>query len=162
MDAFKVGDRVVRKENVYEENSRILHGTVTRCYAETYPGCRDDPPRHYPELYEVKWDEKPEPEKGFLSHGLRIDDETKAVRLNVEPSEIDELDRLQQEAGGISCVRDIVRYLRRGQFQDAQSVRSVEGDKTRGHPAVEAQLYKMFGCRMHGVRGCDYWLCERK
>ena len=69
--------------------------------------------------------------------------------------DIDELDRLQAEAGGVRCVQDIVMYLRRGQIEYAKTVRSVDGDKTRQHHKVEAQLYKMFGCRLHGIHGCE-------
>lgn len=74
---------------------------------------------------------------------------------------IDKLDRLQAEAGGIECVREILIYLRRGERQRAANLRCIEGDKTRTHAAVEKQLYKMFGCRLHGVQGCDKWPCRR-
>lgn len=67
--------------------------------------------------------------------------------------DIRELDQLEK-AKGVSCVRDIVRYLRQGRLDDARAVRVNEGDKTRVYPEIEAQLYKMFGCRLHGKHEC--------
>jgi hypothetical protein len=69
------------------------------------------------------------------------------------------LERLEKEAG-VACVRAILHYLRRGEFVDAQTVRRVEGDKTRVYPAIEKQLLVMFGCRLHGEHGCTHWLCK--
>jgi hypothetical protein len=61
--------------------------------------------------------------------------------------------------GGVSCVRSILHYLNRGDEESAAMVRMVEGDKTRVYPEIEAQLYKMFGCRLHGHQECS---CHEK
>ena len=76
----------------------------------------------------------------------------------------DELDALQaaeNDGRGIDCVREIIEYLRRDQYDLAKNVRHIEGDKTRAYPKVEARLYEIFGCRLHGVNGCGKWLCKR-
>lgn len=66
---FKVGQRVERPRNVYEPDSPLRAGTVTRRYTDL---------PHYDELYEVVWDtENGEPIEplfcvGYLRHGLRL------------------------------------------------------------------------------------------
>lgn len=75
----------------------------------------------------------------------------------------DELDALQagkNDGRGISCVRTIIMYLRMGNITSAIAVRKIEGDKTRSYPDVEKYLDEVFGCRLHGVIGCDGWLCK--
>ena len=63
---FVVGDRVTRPYNVYDEESRLMHGTVVRVYS------RNDRFGRYPELYAVQWDEADVKEsgEGYLPHGL--------------------------------------------------------------------------------------------
>lgn len=61
---FAIGERVVRHENVFDRGSRLLHGKVVEVYEwRTRNG-------YYPELYAVLWDDRTEPSKGFLPHGL--------------------------------------------------------------------------------------------
>lgn len=64
MDRFRVGDRVCRREHVYDETSRLMTGTVTRRYAEQskYHG-------FYPELYSVCWADG-SVGRAYLPHGL--------------------------------------------------------------------------------------------
>jgi len=81
--------------------------------------------------------------------------------MRITKADILKLEQLQKEAGGIQCVRTIINYLRRGEISMAQNVRKIEGDKTRVYKDVELQLYKMFGCRAHGVKNCDDWLCAK-
>lgn len=59
---FNVGDRVVRHRDVYDPRSRLMHGTVT---ARRVMG------EHYPEVYDVEWDEAyKQSGAGYLPHGL--------------------------------------------------------------------------------------------
>lgn len=68
MAKFSVGDRVCRLEEVYDESSRLMHGTITNVYAMTSEYTRIK----YDEVYEVQWDHKPDcVESGFLPHGLQ-------------------------------------------------------------------------------------------
>ena len=46
---FKIGDRVTRRKDVYNQKSPLMHGVVTKVYY-VYPD------RTYPALYDVKWD----------------------------------------------------------------------------------------------------------
>jgi hypothetical protein len=52
--SFDKGDRVTREEDVFDQRSPLMHGTVVRRYARDggYDGVR----WHDPELYEVRWD----------------------------------------------------------------------------------------------------------
>ncbi len=82
--------------------------------------------------------------------------------MNTTQADIDRLDELQakeNDGRGISCVRTILTYLRRGENQLAAAVRSTEGDKTRVYPEVEEQLYQMFGCRTHRSHDCGSEIC---
>jgi len=78
---------------------------------------------------------------------------------------VEELERLERTVNGevgVACVRAILVHLRRGQYDLAQNIRCVDGDKTRQYPELEPVLYRLFGCRLHGVKDCgDEW-CERK
>lgn len=55
---------------------------------------------------------------------------------------------------GIPTVDTIVKLARRDDWKHAQSIRIVEGDKTRIYPEVEAILAGIFGCRSHGLHNC--------
>ena len=79
---------------------------------------------------------------------------------NVVADELDALQAPKNDGRGISCVRTIVMYLRMGNITSAMAVRKIEGDKTRSYPDVEKYLDEVFGCRTHGVLGCDGWLCK--
>lgn len=77
---------------------------------------------------------------------------------------IDELDQLQashNDGRGIRVVQWIVEHLRGDRYELAQNTRQVDGDKTRSYPDVEAKLYEIFGCRLHGKHGCEEWLCKK-
>ncbi len=65
---WKVGDRVIRRANVFDKLSCVRHGTVVRAYNQT--GCQFGP---YPEIYDVAWDDRIE--HGFLPHGLDREEE---------------------------------------------------------------------------------------
>lgn len=66
MSKFHIGDRVVRPENVDDENSPIRVGVVARVYADVgYDGY------HYDEVYEVRWSDDDKLRKGYLPHGIR-------------------------------------------------------------------------------------------
>lgn len=61
---WRIGDRVSRRIDVYDESSRLLTGTVVDAYSD-----HDSRFGSYPELYEVEWDGGRR-ERGFLRHGL--------------------------------------------------------------------------------------------
>lgn len=61
---FAVGDRVVRRSDVYDPNSPLRHGQVSRVYA-----AHDALLGRYPELYAVAWDDGTHDE-AFLKHGI--------------------------------------------------------------------------------------------
>lgn len=67
---------------------------------------------------------------------------------------IDALQSVENEGRGIHCVQAIVTYLRRGDLASAQSIRSIDGDKTRGYPKVEQALTEHLGCRLHLTLKC--------
>lgn len=77
----------------------------------------------------------------------------------------DLLNKLQAEENdgrGITCVRNIIAYLRQDDYDGALAVRQYEGDKTRSYPKVEKVLTEFFGCRAHGSLMCSSWICEEK
>lgn len=45
---------------------------------------------------------------------------------------------------------------------NAKTAWYVDGDKIRQYPEVEKFVIEHLGCRIHGVIGCDYWLCKEK
>ncbi|MCA9804114.1 MAG: hypothetical protein KC777_19230 [Cyanobacteria bacterium HKST-UBA02] len=58
----------------------------------------------------------------------------------------DELDRLQSgenQGRGVSCVRTLVFYLRRREFDRAKAVARNESDKIRSYPAIVAVLKRV-------------------
>lgn len=69
---FQYGDRVVRREDVFNPNSPLKRGTITcvygrHFYCELSGGEVMD--WNYDEMYDVVWDSG-KVEKGFLPHGL--------------------------------------------------------------------------------------------
>jgi hypothetical protein len=74
--------------------------------------------------------------------------------------ELDALQAKQNSGRGISCVQDIIAYLKARRFEEALAIRQWDGDKTRSYPEVEDKLYEIFGCRTHGVHGCTQFLCN--
>lgn len=64
MIKWRIGDRVCRNTDVYDQSSSLLCGTVINRYSD-YTS-RFGP---YPELYEVEWDGGIR-QRGFLPHGL--------------------------------------------------------------------------------------------
>ena len=63
---FAIGDRVMRRADVYDQASPILRGTVIDRYTQR------DSVGWYPELYAVAWDGGDQA-RGFLPHGLDAD-----------------------------------------------------------------------------------------
>lgn len=77
----------------------------------------------------------------------------------------DELDAIQRRANGdmgSSTARTIIHHLRNGDLERAKTAWYVDGDKIRQYPEVEKFVIEHLGCRLHGVIGCDYWLCKEK
>lgn len=84
--------------------------------------------------------------------------------MNIDPQDIDTLDTLQAKQNngrGITCVKDIISFLRNNDFPQAFAIRQWDGDKTRLYPEVENQLLKIFGCRNHAIRNCNNPFCEK-
>ena len=70
MTTHKKDDRVCRPADIFGTDSPLLTGSVAQVYSDTscIPGILGDPV-HYPELYEVLWDNG-QCQKGFLPRGL--------------------------------------------------------------------------------------------
>jgi len=71
---FKLKQRVKRKFNVFDKNSKYMNGTVIRIYSEprtNYGGLILGP---YPELYDVSWDNS-RYGKGYFPQGLLKSDD---------------------------------------------------------------------------------------
>ena len=85
--------------------------------------------------------------------------------MNITKKQIEKLDRLQSlenDKRGITCVEHIISCLKRKDIETAFRIRQWDGDKTRAYPKVEKQLEKMFGCRLHGKKNCEGFLCKNK
>ncbi len=65
--AWSVGDRVQRRLDVFEDESEMRHGEVTRRYSGY-----SNRFGYYAELYDVRWDDGRE-QHAFLSHGLEAE-----------------------------------------------------------------------------------------
>ena len=68
---FKLGQRVVRKEDIFAKSSPLMHGTVVRSYSKPLKVLSDG--THlgpYNELYDVQWDNYDEVSKEYLPHGI--------------------------------------------------------------------------------------------
>ena len=61
---FSIGDRVVRRTDVYDQDSPLMHGKVVAAYSDF-----DNRFGSYPELYDVEWDSG-EIKMGYLPHGI--------------------------------------------------------------------------------------------
>lgn len=59
---FDIGDRVRRPIDVFSKNWKYKFGMVVRRYS------RGD----NPELYDVWWDHRDQPDYGYLPHGLEL------------------------------------------------------------------------------------------
>lgn len=68
---------------------------------------------------------------------------------------LNEVQLKENNGRGVRCVQSMIAYLREGDFQSAQIVRQLEGDKTRSYPLLEVSLNEIFGCRLHGNYGCE-------
>lgn len=68
MAVWKVGDRVVRHKDVFDDSSPVMHGTVSRVVVNIQPGQLGFK-YAYPEIVWVRWDGGRE-EGGYLPHGL--------------------------------------------------------------------------------------------
>jgi len=64
MTKFKVGDRVVRMQGMFDYHGKLPHGIVTKIYQSVSKYYS------YLELYEVQWDGKREKSRGYLPNGL--------------------------------------------------------------------------------------------
>ena len=75
-------------------------------------------------------------------------------------NDLDTLQAKENKGRGISCVKSVVDLMKRGELILARTVRQTEGDKTRSYPEVEALLYRIFGCRLHGYKNCTDTFCQ--
>lgn len=73
---------------------------------------------------------------------------------------LDELQSVENDGRGISHIRSVIVYLRRGDYDSANNVRRVEGDKTRSYPAIGEYITSVFGCSIHSVIDCDHYWCS--
>ena len=76
---------------------------------------------------------------------------------------INQLDKLQSkknEGLGVSCVRDIVFYLKRNDIENAKAVWCNDGDKIHQYSDIKNFLIEHLGCRIHGVKNCISAHCK--
>lgn len=73
----------------------------------------------------------------------------------------DQIFALQEQAGGVTCVRAIVHYIRNGLIKEAQIVYFNDGDKIRSHNEIQGAFEAHWGCRLHCVVNCLAWPCKR-
>ena len=81
----------------------------------------------------------------------------------VTDEQIDKLDELQSvecDGRGVTHIKTIVHFLRKGEVELAKNTYRIEGDKTRAYPKIEDYLRELFGCRSHFNKDCDHWLCK--
>jgi len=71
MMRFAPGARVERRLDVFDNESSMRTGTVIRAYSEMRPArpASDLPELHYPELYDVLWDDG-QTGHAYLRHGI--------------------------------------------------------------------------------------------
>jgi hypothetical protein len=68
---FQEGSRVKRPVDVYDFSQGYNTGTVVRVYSLPEKRFRNDlVVGPYDEVYDVLWDDWPEPQGGYLPHGL--------------------------------------------------------------------------------------------
>jgi hypothetical protein len=75
----------------------------------------------------------------------------------------EKLEILNAEANsgrGVSCVKDIIMYLKRGDTNSAKAVYRNEGDKIRCYPEIQRVIENSFGCRTHFVVDCKQRFCN--
>ena len=58
-------------------------------------------------------------------------------------NELDTLQRVENDGRGVSCVRTLLVYLRRGDLQSARAVINNEFDKIRNYPALKAKIWEL-------------------
>lgn len=75
MTKFKVGDRVMRLSDVYDQKSPMMHGVVTEVATNVRKQFG-----FYNELYSVKWDSGKTHYLAYLPHGLSTDVDWKAAK----------------------------------------------------------------------------------
>ena len=73
---------------------------------------------------------------------------------------LDELQQKENNGRGITHIRTIITFLRRGDFDLAVNTYQIEGDKTRAYPTLVKALRDIFGCRMHLNKMCVNELCK--
>lgn len=88
-----------------------------------------------------------------MRHVVVKEDMNTCHRLNPIADELDKLQSLENEGRGVQCVRQMITYLRAGDFGSAWSTYQTDGDKTRQYPELERALRTHFGCRRHGGVG---------
>lgn len=63
--------------------------------------------------------------------------------------ELDELQKKENDGNGVSCVRNALSYLKRGDFESARVVCSTDWDKIRNYPDLAKALeVKLMGKKM--------------
>jgi len=73
---FQVGDRVIRRQDVFDDRSPFMHGEVTERYSYTSESVKDMNGNgiHYAEVYCVCWDKhllgRNVERRGYLRNGI--------------------------------------------------------------------------------------------
>ena len=88
-------------------------------------------------------------------------DGQQARRMLEEAHRLDDAQAKENDGRGVQCVKAMVLRLFQNEYSWAQSIRRIEGDKTRAYPKLEKVLTEIFGCRLHGASDCQDWLCKK-
>lgn len=71
----------------------------------------------------------------------------------------DKLDHLQQaknDGRGVSCVKDVITYLRRGDFEQAKRIATHDHDKIGAYPDIE-ELMEYYGLCVSYKTAAENW-----
>ena len=67
--------------------------------------------------------------------------------MKVTEEQINKLDKLQAQENdgrGVSCIRSIISYLRRGQYNDGLTCCFTDSDKIRNYPEIYTFMEEIF------------------
>ena len=72
------------------------------------------------------------------------------------------LEKMESKANngaGITCVKNIIFFIKKGELDKAKSKFSWDGDKVTQYPEINLYLINNLGCRTHGIVNCENELC---
>ena len=79
--------------------------------------------------------------------------------MTIDIDKLDELQQVENEGRGITCVKHIINCLRLEDRHTAEHIYQWDGDKIRSYPFIQQWFYENFGCRGHLDKDCKSSLC---